>query len=88
MIADKLDFEPALLDVGCGVGHYGVLCEKYYPRLQYYGTDASAAMIEQAKLLVPLGYLDVLEFRENYPGDFDIVLASQAIEPSGGTRVG
>ena len=84
LIADKLGFAPALLDIGCGVGHYGVLCERYYPHLQYYGTDASAAMIEQARQLAPLGFLWVLEFRENHPENFDIVLASQVIEPMGG----
>lgn len=84
LIADKLEFEPALLDIGCGVGHYGVLCEKFHPHIQYYGTDASGAMIEEARKLAPMGYLDVLEFSQNYPGDFDVVLASQVIEPMGG----
>lgn len=69
-----------LLDVGCGCGHYGVLCERHYPYIAYNGTDASQAMIEQARQLAPLGHFSVCEFIMNGLGCFDIVLASQVIE--------
>lgn len=72
--------EGKLLDVGCGCGHYGVLCERLYPGIHYHGTDASAAMISEAKQLAPLGMFRVCEFRDNEFGTFDTVLLSQVVE--------
>lgn len=72
-----------LLDVGCGVGHYGVLCERHFPFIKYHGTDASAAIIVEAQLLAPLGVFEVREFADNDFEWFDIVLASQVIEIAG-----
>ena len=37
----NLEYRKSLLDAGCGVGHYGVLCDRFYPRVQYHGTDLS-----------------------------------------------
>jgi SAM-dependent methyltransferase len=72
-----------LLDVGCGVGHYGVLCERNFPAIRYRGTDASRAMIDEARILAPLCLFDVCEFYENKFADYDIVLASQVVEMDG-----
>lgn len=69
-----------ILDVGCGCGHYGILCERNYPYIVYYGTDASLAMIAQARVLAPLGHFSVKDFFQNDFDVFDIVLASQVIE--------
>ena len=69
-----------LLDVGCGVGHYGVLCERYWPGVLYYGSDAYEPMIDRARLLAPLGGFSVCEFEDNAFGAYDIVLISQVIE--------
>ena len=69
-----------LLDVGCGVGHYGVLCERYYPGLLYHGSDVYEPMIERARLLAPLGRFSVCPFEDNDFGAYDIVLISQVVE--------
>lgn len=69
-----------LLDVGCGVGHYGVLCERYFPGVRYYGSDAYEPMIARARLLAPLGGFSVCEFTDNAFGAYDIVLISQVVE--------
>lgn len=69
-----------LLDVGCGVGHYGVLCERYYPGIAYSGTDASHAMIDRAGELAPLGTLRACPFEDNDFGQYDIVLVGQVME--------
>jgi 2-polyprenyl-3-methyl-5-hydroxy-6-metoxy-1,4-benzoquinol methylase len=69
-----------LLDVGCGVGHYGALCERYWPGVLYYGSDAFEPMIARARLLAPLGGFSVCPFGDNAFGAYDIVLISQVVE--------
>jgi SAM-dependent methyltransferase len=69
-----------LLDAGCGVGHYGVLCERFYPGIRYFGTDLSIPMIAFARNLAPLGVFSVCEFRANHFENFDIVLTGQTLE--------
>lgn len=69
-----------LLDVGCGVGHYGVLCEKHYPKIRYVGTDLSEAMIANARALVHSGIFFACQFEYNDFSFYDIVLASQVLE--------
>lgn len=69
-----------LLDVGCGVGHYGLLMKQRYPDVLYAGTDYSEAMIEQAQKLNPEGTFGVCDFAANAFGGSDIVLAAQVIE--------
>ena len=69
-----------LLDVGCGVGTYGVLCRTHFPQVEYTGTDFSPAMIQIAKTLCPEGHFEVRKFEDNAFGDFDIILASQVVE--------
>ena len=69
-----------LLDVGCGVGHYGALCEKYYPGIRYVGTDASAAMIETASRLRPGLLFKQVQFEDNLFWGYEIVLLSQVLE--------
>ncbi len=72
-----------LLDVGCGVGHYGVLCARYFSEISYFGTDSSAAMIAEARKLCQVGTFAVCEFDNNGFNDFgafNIVLVSQVLE--------
>jgi len=78
---DTIGLEYAsLLDVGCGSGHYGVLCERFYPYVHYHGTDISDPMTVYARQLAPLSTFSVCEFHDNRFGDYDIVLASQVME--------
>lgn len=72
--------EGRLLDVGCGCGHYGVLCERLYPKIKYFGTDASRAMIDEAKQIAPLGKFVTVDFEHNDFKSADIVLLSQVVE--------
>lgn len=69
-----------LLDVGCGVGQYGVLCERNHPNIVYTGTDINSFMVEEAKQLAPLGIFESRRFEDNAFEDYDIVLASGIIE--------
>jgi len=78
---DMIGLEYAsLLDVGCGCGHYAVLCERFYPHVNYHGTDVSDPMTVYARQLAPLSTFSVCEFRDNKFGDYDIILASQVLE--------
>lgn len=69
-----------MLDVGCGVGHYGLFVEKFYPTWEYFGSDSSPAMIEQARDLVPLGHFRVCDFMDNDFESYDLVVISQVME--------
>ena len=70
----------SLLDVGCGCGHYAVLCERFYLHVHYHGTDVSDPMTVYARQLAPLSTFSVCEFRDNQFDDYDIILASQVLE--------
>ncbi len=72
--------ESRLLDMGCGVGHYGILLRSRYPEVVYAGTDYSEAMIAEAQKLNPEGTFGVCDFADNAFGESEIVLASQVIE--------
>lgn len=69
-----------LLDIGCGVGHYGVLCERYWPFIEYTGTDISEHMLTHARALVRQGVFHQCAFPYNAFGEFDMVLVSQTLE--------
>lgn len=70
----------SLLDVGCGVGHYGVICSKFFPQIEYHGVDYSRAMIAEAKKLCPTGKFRVKEFSDVNFWDYDIVFVGQVLE--------
>jgi SAM-dependent methyltransferase len=74
-----------LLDIGCGVGGYGVLCQRYFPNIIYCGTDASEHMIEFAKEVCPSGSFRVVPFNENNLNS-SIVLASGIVQYAGGYK--
>lgn len=67
-----------MLEVGCGVGHYGVIVKGAAPFLHYTGTDLSPYMVEAR--LDPDADLRVAEFLENDFGAYDVVLLSQVLE--------
>lgn len=73
---------PKFLDVGCGVGHYGMLLYRHFPTVRYVGTDASKAMIARARLGAPQRAFFVCEALENNFQMFDIVLLAQVLEVS------
>lgn len=70
----------SLLDAGCGVGHYAILCERFYPGIRYHGTDVSPAMIDQARQLAPMTMFSVCDFKDNNFDAYDIILVGQVIE--------
>lgn len=69
-----------LLDAGCGVGHYGVLCERYYQDIIYTGTDVSEFMIQEARKLSKHCRFEVCRFEDNQFDNFDVILAGGIIE--------
>lgn len=70
----------SFLDLGCGVGHYGVLLAREFPQLRYTGYDASAAMIREARDLYPAGRFRVRPFEQANLEAHDIVMAAQVLE--------
>lgn len=74
----------SLLDVGCGVGHYGILCDRYAPYIRYNGSDASQAMVNEARVLADqyrtLDLFVVKDWSENDYLPYDVVLVSQIAE--------
>ena len=73
---------PKFLDVGCGVGHYGMLLQRELPHVRYVGTDASPAMIARARLGAPKRAFLICEALKNDFQKFDIVLLAQVLEVS------
>jgi SAM-dependent methyltransferase len=78
---DMIDPRPGarLLDIGCGVGHYGVLLRRWYPGVVYYGTDISESMIEIARRMNTGCHFEVAGILDNSL-DYDIVLLSGVLE--------
>ena len=72
-----------LLDVGCGVGHYSELVERWYgDSVVYEGCDASAEMVATAAATWPgrsFAEDDVLRPQIPY-GAFDVVLAGALVD--------
>lgn len=72
-----------LLDVGCGVGHYGTLLRHLRPAIQYTGTDYSEHMVDKARQREPRLIFRVSAVRDNELDAYDIVLLSQCLEITG-----
>jgi SAM-dependent methyltransferase len=73
----------SLLDIGCGIGMYGVLLRQYsQKRFEYHGCDFSAAMVEAAQELNPRCSIQQGDARQlDYPdGRFDVVWISALLE--------
>jgi SAM-dependent methyltransferase len=75
--------QPArLLDIGCGVGAYGELLDRYFPgRFDYVGADYSDEVLNLARRRAPsrsFEHLDLLE--DGVPAGYDVVLASALVD--------
>lgn len=72
-----------ILDVGCGVGHYSELVQRYYSgRFEYLGCDYSEAMVETARQMWPQSVFlvdNVFESHVDY-GEFDVIMASALVD--------
>ena len=72
-----------LLDVGCGVGHYSELVDRWFPgEVSYSGADVSPEMVDVATHAWPgrrFDVDDVLEHKLDYD-DFDVVLAGALVD--------
>lgn len=81
-VMQSLPLKPGqrFLDIGCGVGHYGVLLRRYFPDLVYTGLDSSEAMLTHARQLVPSGQFEQCNATAAKWWDYDIVLVSQVLE--------
>lgn len=80
----KIEAGYTLLDVGCGVGHYGVLTQHLTPRVQYVGTDTSPHMLEHT--IFPEGKFIHRAFEDNEFDAYDVVLLSQVLEMTNDPR--
>jgi trans-aconitate methyltransferase len=69
-----------ILDAGCGVGHYGVICNKMWKDLKYTGTDISIYMLKHAREMAPWASFKQQQFENNDFDRYDICLASSSME--------
>jgi SAM-dependent methyltransferase len=76
--------EPAsFLDFGCGVGHYSVLLDRYFPdRFVYTGCDYAAEMVNVARDRHPEKTFVVNDLFDNHLDldEFDVVFAGALID--------
>jgi ubiquinone/menaquinone biosynthesis C-methylase UbiE len=73
----------SLLDIGCGIGFYGLLFQKYSNKqIEYRGCDFSSAMVETARRLNPGAQFQQNDARElSHPDkSFDVVWISALLE--------
>jgi SAM-dependent methyltransferase len=68
-----------LLDVGCGVGHYSALINKYFSGIEYTGFDFSEAMIEKAKENFGHHEFFVADYKDVDYSGYGVVLVSGLI---------
>jgi len=73
-------FVDSLLDVGCGAGHYGRICQRAWPTLRYHGTDLSPFMVAVARVEAPDLSFAVADFFDNDFAASDVVLVSSTLE--------
>jgi SAM-dependent methyltransferase len=84
VLADRGLARPVrLLDIGCGVGHYGELIQRWFrDDVIYTGTDVSAEMIETAAIAWPDRQFeqdDVLGHRLDYDS-YDVLFAGALVD--------
>lgn len=72
--------EVRLLDVGCGIGHYGRFCQHYFPGVHYDGCDLSEAMIDYAREFSPFSRFSVCDIFDAPYQSHNCVLFSGVIE--------
>lgn len=70
------------LDIGCGVGVYGDLLERYAPgRFLYLGADYSEQIIDAARARAPSRTFEVRDILDRSAlGGFDVVLAGALLD--------
>lgn len=73
-------FGASLLDVGCGVGHYGTLLRRSPWSVRYLGVDVSQAMIDVARQREPGLDFQQGDMRSAPYGNYSIVLHALAAE--------
>jgi len=69
-----------LLDVGCGVGHYGRFCQHFFPQVDYAGCDLSDFMIEHARSFAPLGRFSQCDILDAPYAGRNVLLFSGVLE--------
>ncbi|MBL7036240.1 class I SAM-dependent methyltransferase [Candidatus Microgenomates bacterium] len=74
----EIDFtDKKVLDIGCGFGEMGKFLLKRYKGVDYSGIDIVPEFIKEAKIQVPGGKFEVIDFlNEKIDGSYDVVIAS------------
>jgi SAM-dependent methyltransferase len=76
----RLPVPARLLDIGCGVGAYGELLERWAPRrFEYVGGDYSAELIAAARSRWPGRHFEQQDVFESLDG-YDVILASGLVD--------
>ena len=76
-----LDAPARVVDLGCGAGNVTAILQQRFPRAEVFGVDGSAAMLEKARVTVPLCRFEQADFFQWRPAEpLDLIYSNAALQ--------
>ena len=76
-----LDAPARVVDLGCGAGNVTAILQQRFPQAEVVGVDGSAAMLEKARVTVPLCRFEQADFFQWQPTEpLDLIYSNAALQ--------